>query len=244
MPSPRRLLAAFSTPLLYSVVAGVSLDDFTPRNTGLTADCESAYDQVIPGCIASDFTNGNPNSCSRTCVNGLLNIQRLIQSQCADVIVDDRSLVGLFKLGSGIPILCPNFKVETATLGAPSSTASVITESVIGADTSSTSSAGVQSRTTAGTVATTAPPAPPVHATADASDVFVDPTARASQTASFVYQTKPTATGKSSAKTQKSNKDSGGGSPFDIQATSGDVELLRPTLISLLGALVALTIAI
>ncbi|KAF2397814.1 hypothetical protein EJ06DRAFT_139791 [Trichodelitschia bisporula] len=114
----RHRLAASLLTILPTTHA-VALSDFSPSISTLTGSCSTAYCTPIPGCTARDFAGGS--SCSASCLSGLVQINALIASSCAGIDVGETSIVGLFKLGKGIQVLC-NVAVITTTTGTPKAT--------------------------------------------------------------------------------------------------------------------------
>ena len=117
------------TPL----VTAVSLSDFAPYATNLTAPCQAVYTAQIPGCNANDFTlvssssspgggsggtysNNDKTSCSSGCIQGMVSINSQVWHACSGVPQDNEEIVAAFLGGKGIQDLCPN--VVVTTLGA------------------------------------------------------------------------------------------------------------------------------
>ncbi|ORY14397.1 hypothetical protein BCR34DRAFT_585794 [Clohesyomyces aquaticus] len=193
-----------------SAASSVSLANFTPRIENLPAVCQAAYTRPIAGCTAGDFS-GNNAKCSSACVQGLVDIQKLVTTNCGDVDVPETSIIGVFLLGTGIPILCPGVEVTTIAPSA-SKTEQVKTSAPAPATSteevaSSTVSTAVSSSTFQTSVVSTSAAAAPTFATLQPPP--------ASSRSSSTSSAKSTAT----AASQKSNSESGGGSPFDVVST-------------------------
>lgn len=118
-----------------SLVNAVSLSDFAPYATNLTAPCQAVYTAHIPGCNATDFTlvssssspggsggsggtynNNDKTSCSSGCIQGMVSINSQVWNACSGEPQDNEEIVAAFLSGKGIQDLCPN--VVVTTLGA------------------------------------------------------------------------------------------------------------------------------
>ncbi|EON64123.1 hypothetical protein W97_03353 [Coniosporium apollinis CBS 100218] len=100
----------YPTALLPSLSTAVSLSDFSPRNTNLTPGCASVYTQQITACTPTDFHDLSVSICSTRCLAGVLAIESLVQTACADDDVEADTIIGLFLAGLGIRTVCPQTK--------------------------------------------------------------------------------------------------------------------------------------
>ncbi|OCK85659.1 hypothetical protein K432DRAFT_400047 [Lepidopterella palustris CBS 459.81] len=207
--------------------SAISLSNFTPRVENLPSACEAVYDQTIAGCQASDFaTNAQ---CSKACINGLVAISQAVQSQCKDADVAETSIIGVFLQGQGIPSLCNG--VTVTTVNSPGSTQATSSSQAKNTLPSSSSATSAAAKPSGGIIIDTSS-SPTVSSTLDtststSSQVISSAVSQASSTpanspASTTRVTSSTNSAKASKTTvtQKSNPQSGGGSPFDVQAAS------------------------
>ncbi|OCK90565.1 uncharacterized protein K441DRAFT_236201 [Cenococcum geophilum 1.58] len=216
-------------PLWATAATAISLSNFTPRINDLPSACNTVYTQTIPGCQVSDFSTNA--QCSKACINGLVQISAEVNSQCANADVSETSIIGVFLLGQGIPALC-NIQVTTApattqvkSTAAPSSSAvpssSAAQKSSAGIIMDTSSSPIMSSTLVTSAVASSTPPAvssAPESSTLSSAEVQSSVKASStSATFSLASSTKSAASTKTST-IQKSNPNSGGGSPFDVQA--------------------------
>lgn len=215
-PSLMRI-AIFGLTALTGTTSAVSLASFTPRVNNLPSSCAIVYNTKIDGCQAEDF---QPNAvCSRACVLGLLDITDAVQSGCADVDVGETSIIGVFQNSLGLASLCPNTPVTTIT---PSSSATRTTAQAQ----SSTQAAQSTTATTLRSTTSTATSDQPSSTSTGA--IVLDPSATATSVSppSINTASKPVASPtQGNVNSQLSNADSGGGSPFDVQATGSSTQL-------------------
>jgi hypothetical protein len=148
-PSPMSLSSIVSilaaglfsqTPL----VSAVSLSDFAPYATNLTAPCQAVYTAQIPGCNANDFTlvssssspggsgggtysNNGKTSCSSGCIQGMVSINSQVWDACSGESQDNEEIVAAFLGGKGIQDLCPNVVVTTLGVNNAVQTTSTVT---------------------------------------------------------------------------------------------------------------------
>lgn len=217
----------------------VSLANFIPVVENLPARCQAAYTKQIDGCQAGDFL-GDDASCSEACVNGLVEITHAIADACADVDVPDSSVVGVFLAGYGIQRVCPG--IEVVTIQPASSTQAPARQSSTEApEPSQTSSEEEVDEVTS------TPSSTPTSSGAIAIDTTVPTTFQTSAAApSIAIDTSaspaaPTPT--ESASFSKSNDESGGGSPFDVQAQGSTVVPMRCFIPGFLLGLTAVVFA-
>jgi hypothetical protein len=217
----------------------VSLSDFVPRIESLPSLCLTAYNQVLKGCVAEDF-DASKQRCSADCVQGLVEISQQINNVCSLNDVSETSIIGVFLLGQGIPILCQG--VSVTTIGADSSTtstsktssAAVATSTPVEQSSSATSRGSVAPSSTLATSTANA-----ASSTSSTSSTITEAasTSLAAAQPSFIWSL-PTAQPSQTASSQKSNADSGGGSPFDVVATgSSSQSQIQRLGVSLMGAI-------
>lgn len=219
-----------------SATQSISLSNFTPRIENLPASCQSAYTSPIEGCQASDFTTAD--RCSAQCVQGLIKISNLVAQQCGNVDVPETSIIGVFLLGKGVPSLCPG--VEVTTVG-QSSTQAPPPQTSAQAQTSSAAqppaSSQAQASSSAAASSSSAESAPAQSSAANTPNQSAAPPSSTSvPQITFDTGNAPPAPAQT-ADSQKSNKDSGGGSPFDVQATgaSSQLQLGNYAILAMLG---------
>ncbi|KAF2196718.1 hypothetical protein GQ43DRAFT_426009 [Delitschia confertaspora ATCC 74209] len=200
----------------------VSLSNFVPQVNNLPPNCDRVYSSTIPNCEPNDFEG----QCSKQCISGLASLSKSIIKECAGVDVPETSIVGVFLLGQGVGALCKGAQapVEKST-STPLQMKTTVISTKSASTTERSSSSSAKETETTSPISSTEPSTTP-------APTFQSPTTSqlGMDTASMP---KPSPTSNS----QKSNHDSGGGSPFDIQA--GTASALRshclPTLV-VLGA--------
>ncbi|KAF2654035.1 hypothetical protein K491DRAFT_578124, partial [Lophiostoma macrostomum CBS 122681] len=202
----------------------VSLNSFTPRLDNLPPACDTVYRQQITGCTANDFLT---KQCTTPCINGLIAIQHLVIDNCHDASVSAGSVIGAFRSGSGIPWVCSNVVIsttppDTATqTSAPAQASSSGAPIQSGGSQQSTSRSQTSQAPQSSQAATSAAQSSSASATSASTSstggIAVD-TSVLSTFATSAPGTSTSAKDPQSTNTQKSNQDSGGGSPFDVQA--------------------------
>lgn len=211
-------MSALTMSGVTTLTTAISLANFNPRIENLPSQCQSIYTTPIEGCKAEDFTTAGA-TCSNECVTGLVKIMKKVEVACASVDVPETSIIGIFLLGRGIPTLCPGIEVITIS---PSSARPIATptptptssEEEATTTTEAEATSTEEPETTTETAAVTSTEAPSDTGTATNVQTTFEtstPTPESSATSSAAG---PTATGNR----QLSNADSGGGSPFDVQA--------------------------
>ncbi|KAF2123158.1 hypothetical protein BDV96DRAFT_593606 [Lophiotrema nucula] len=216
----------------------ISLANFVPRIENLPQSCQTVYTTQISGCQASDFpTPDKPDqSCSSSCVNGLVKITQDVANGCQNVNVPDDSIIGVFLLGRGIPSLCPGVEVTTV---APSSTTSQAQQQTsTSAEVTSTSEAASSTTSSGGIAVDTTVPTEAATTLATSAAFTPNQPAAPTSVAQSSSSSSSSAKASSTATSQKSNSDSGGGSPFDVQATGASStlrSLATGTLLGLVG---------
>jgi hypothetical protein len=204
----------------------VSLASFTPRINNINnAQCQSVYTATIAACTPSDFL---PNTrCSAECVKGLFAVGELVKSSCKDVDVGETSIIGVFQNDLGIRALCPGNSLgnqpavtTTTSRAAQTSAAATTTSSLATSVSTSTSAAAASSQSRA------------AQASSSSSlGIVVDPNPTSIAAGSSTGAVQPPASSTKAARptlppnAQLSNADSGGGSPFDVQATGGSSQV-------------------
>lgn len=207
----------------------VSLSSFTPRINNINdSQCQAVYTKIIEGCTPNDFV---PNTrCSSECVKGLFAIGEQVKSECSNVDVGETSIIGVFQNDLGIRALCPGNSLGGST---PSTTSSTRTSTQT--STRATSAAPPASTLTTSTstlTSTSRSQSQAAQSSSTSSQVLVtdpnptsiaggSPTNVAPPPSSSIVGARPT----QPPNAQLSNADSGGGSPFDVQATSDSSQL-------------------
>jgi hypothetical protein len=216
--------------------SAVALSDFTPKTTNLPAQCNQVYCATIPGCTVADFQN---SVCSKSCLAGLVQINALVANNCQSADVEETSIIGLFKLGKAIQVLC-NVAVVTTTTGLGASSIplmSMPTSRSIGTstmvlsstkpvttglmtDSSTTKSATSASIKQSTTLSTTR------QTSSSSSSINKSPPATSQPSQAQSTSASKTSTSPAEAQSIKSgNTRSGGGSPFDNINNSGAASL-------------------
>lgn len=230
MHTTMRSIALSLVFLITGTSATVSLSSFTPRvDIQNNVQCRAAYTTTIKGCQASDFTP--PNRCSQACVQGLQDIGEVIKRVCQNVDVGETSIIGVFQFGIGIASLCPGVDIVTASSAAATTS------------TRTTQGQSTQTTTTRATTSSSVPPpawslatnslatstgsssaSQTTQSSASSSstqglNVDPDPTSIAGVSPTGAVQPPASSTAAAPPNSQQfSNGDSGGGSPFDVQA--------------------------
>ncbi|KAJ4305668.1 hypothetical protein N0V90_001199 [Kalmusia sp. IMI 367209] len=220
----------------------VSLSRFTPRIENLPASCLVAYNAPIEGCTKDDFPKNrdeNINNCSADCVNGLLKIVELVNQNCMTVRVPADSIIGVALLGNLLPQLCGKIVVVTeqpSSTQAPalqtsstSSEASTTQEAQSSSAQQAQSSSSSQTTESASSASTTS-----AANTPNQSIELAPPNASGGLT---LDTASPPPVPSQTAIGQKSNPDSGGGSPFDVQfaSTTSRLWIGSSTMTAILG---------
>jgi hypothetical protein len=219
----------------------VALSDFVPRIDSLPSQCLAVYNQVLKGCVADDF-DAAKQRCSANCVQALVEISQQINNVCSLDDVSETSIIGVFLLGQGIPILCQG--VSVTTIGGDPSTTSTSTTSSIAVATSTqvVQSSSATSRASVAPSSTLATSATNAASSTSSTITEVAATSSAAAQPSFIWSL-PTARPSQTASSQKSNSDSGGGSPFDVVATGSSSQSQTQRLgVGLIGAILGLAV--
>ncbi|KAF2796370.1 hypothetical protein K505DRAFT_335280 [Melanomma pulvis-pyrius CBS 109.77] len=240
----RLLMASLLLTRAIAATSSVALSDFIPAIESLPQPCATVYNQVITGCVAADF-DASKQRCSAACVSGLVAISQAVSRSCSLDDVSETSIIGVFLQGKGIPILCQG--VSVTTIGAASSSTSTTTSSSSKAQATSSqdaasNSAGASSSSAPSSLVTSA-------ANSDATTLApAAPTTPAASQPSFIWSLpadSSTAAPAQTASSQKSNSDSGGGSPFDVVATgSSPQSSMQHFSASILGALLGMLLLV
>ncbi|TID18496.1 hypothetical protein E6O75_ATG06572 [Venturia nashicola] len=241
-PKPRRIVVGL---LSFSAQASaVALSDFTPKATNLPAQCNTVYSEAIPGCTFDDFQKA---VCSKACLAGLVEVNALVANNCQAADVAETSIVGLFKLGKAIQVLC-NVAVVTTTTGLGVSTTIPLmpmpmptTQSILSTQTtllSTTLATTTSASSSSDTTSAPPPPSQPAPSTKQSTTLATTQPASTPPTSSIISTPPPpTAAATSQAKSTSASKtstspaeaesirsgntNSGGGSPFDNINNSG-----------------------
>jgi hypothetical protein len=240
-----RSIALSFAILVTGASATVSLSSFTPRVDFIeNARCQAAYTSTIKGCVASDFQS--PNRCSSACVQGLVDIGALIQRVCVGVDVGETSIIGVFQFGIGIASLCPGVEVVTITTKSQAQTTATSRTGTSSVAPPSWSLATTPPSSTSTTAAASSSQAQSTLSSMTSSQAIVtdpSPTSLPGGSATGTVQ-QPVATSTAARpatpNAQLSNADSGGGSPFDVQAVgaSSQLQVIGSTAAALLGTAV------
>ncbi|KAF9739772.1 hypothetical protein PMIN06_007157 [Paraphaeosphaeria minitans] len=202
-------------------IEAVSLSKFVPRIENLPQSCQVAYNTSIQGCTRADFPkerNEAINNCSNDCVQGLIKIVQLVNQQCSTVRVPADSIIGVALSGDLLPKLCGNIVVVTSgqqtyalstsatSMTSTTSTAASTTRQMQSSSTQATDSAQSTQSTPSSTAASSVASSPRQS---------IQPPSSTQQGIAIDTATPPPAPSQT-AIGQKSNPDSGGGSPFDV----------------------------
>jgi hypothetical protein len=197
-------------------VESVSLSKFVPRIENLPQTCQVAYNTSIQGCTRADFPkerNENVNNCSGDCVQGLIKIAQLVNQQCSTVRVPAGSIIGVALSGDLLPKLCGGIVVVTS--GQQTSTYGTLATSSTSTEASTTRQA--QSSSSQATKSAQSTPSSTVASSAVTSpDQSIQLPPSSTQQGIAVDTNTPPPAPTQTAIGQKSNPDSGGGSPFDV----------------------------
>ncbi|KAE9977970.1 hypothetical protein EG328_001763 [Venturia inaequalis] len=233
---PRRTVVGLLS--LSGQASAVALSDFTPKATNLPAQCNTIYTQEIPGCTFDDFQKA---VCSKACLEGLVEMNALVSNNCQAADVAETSIVGLFKIGKAIQVLC-NVAVVTTTTGlglsttiplmsmptsqSISSTQTTLLSTTKATTTSATSLTATSSATPAPstkqstTSSTTTQPAP-TPPTSSIVSTPPPPTTAVTSPAESSPASKTSTSPAEAESIRSGNTNSGGGSPFDNINNSG-----------------------
>jgi hypothetical protein len=229
--SKNKRLAVFSLLPWAAVANSVSLSDFTPKITSLSSQCQAVYTTTIPGCKVSDFTN-SAHTCSTSCLNGLVQINALVNQNCADDDVEETSIIGLFLLGQAIQLLC-SVAVVTTTTGSTEATTkatstSTNTNSLFTTYSSTMTMSTAPSNTALSSVSTTSifsqTLLPTTRPQPSASNGMIgnthiapspSPSITSTSTSTSLKVTPPLESTAAEESQRSGNVGSGGGSPFD-----------------------------
>ena len=206
-------------------VESVSLSKFVPRIDFLPQTCEVAYNTPIQGCTRADFPkdrNESINNCSDDCVQGLIKIVQLVNQQCSTVKVPADSIIGVALAGNLLPKLCGNIKVVTT--GQQTSTQGSLPTSSTSTEASTTqqaqSSSAQASDSAQSTPSSTVPSSTAISSAASSPDQSTSLPPSTTQQGITIDTGTPPPAPSQTAIGQKSNPDSGGGSPFDVTLSS------------------------
>ncbi|QDS75905.1 hypothetical protein FKW77_002649 [Venturia effusa] len=240
---PRTVVGLLS---LSAQASAVALSDFTPKATNLPPQCNAIYSAAIPGCTFDDFQKA---MCSQACLAGLVQVNAQVANNCQAADVEETSIIGLFKLGKAIQLLC-NVAVVTTTTGLrPGTTIPMMpmpmpTTQSIQSPTPATSLLSTAKPTTSAsspnntgsatpspsakestTLSTT--PAVPTPLTSSINSAPPPPTAAATSQAKSTSASKTSTSPAELESIRSGNTNSGGGSPFDNINNSGAVSLIN-----------------
>lgn len=251
--------------ILTAAVAAQSISlngNFQRIDFDIGQQCRAAYNSPIPDCSAADFQNNSP--CSDACILSLKKLQVTLNTVCG-VRVDGRTLLGNAFQGKLVQALCntavastsaeastiapvlSKSTLEAATTEEAATTAPVLSKSTSEAakTTSSARSSSARSETTSSDISSSTT-ATSLHLGIGDSDPTPTSTVAVIATATVVpsstsFNQVAQPTGLSRQQHQiDANRDSGGGSPFDIVAvdrSSGATQSFSSSMSLLMGLL-------
>ncbi|KAK3340364.1 hypothetical protein B0H65DRAFT_256769 [Neurospora tetraspora] len=102
---PLQWLALFIMVLI-TASAAITLDDIQPiTSLSISRNCLLTYRRPLQGCDSDDF---NGNKCSRSCAQGVLRIEDLLQLSCPDDTAPANSLLAMALGDQLLDFLCPD----------------------------------------------------------------------------------------------------------------------------------------
>ncbi|KAJ4351650.1 uncharacterized protein N0V89_006993 [Didymosphaeria variabile] len=227
-------------------IESVSLSKFVPRIEGLSQTCQVAYNTSIQGCTRADFPKNRDdsiNNCSNDCVQGLIKIVQLVDQQCSTVVVPADSIIGVALSGNLLPKLCGNIVVVTS--GQQTSTQGSLQTSSTSAEASTTQQAQSSSAQATNSAQSTQSDTAASSA-ASSSNQSTQPRPSSTQQGIAIDTGTPPPAPSETAIGQKSNPDSGGGSPFDVtfsgSSSSSRVRLSGFTMTTMFGVFACLVL--
>lgn len=223
-----------------ATTSAVQLANFQPIRIE-NAQCRAAYTTNIEGCQSSDFDPKATAKCSEACVAGLKKIGEVVKRVCRDVDVGETSIIGVFQNGIGVAALCP----VIATPSPPASSARPQTSAQPPSSRPASSAATPSSALETVTSSTISASSEATQSSSTSSGILVDPNPTSISVGSptnlapsLASSTAAAAPSRAPNNAQLSNADSGGGSPFDVVASTGASSQLRAfdlTMATLLG---------
>ncbi|KAK3401265.1 hypothetical protein B0T20DRAFT_406461 [Sordaria brevicollis] len=91
---------------IITITAAITLDDIQPiTSLSISRNCLLTYRTPLLGCDTNDF---NGDRCSRSCSQGVLRIENLLQLSCPDDTAPDDSLLGMALGDQLLDHLCPD----------------------------------------------------------------------------------------------------------------------------------------
>ncbi|KAI1457120.1 hypothetical protein F4805DRAFT_201478 [Annulohypoxylon moriforme] len=235
----RRLLRYVSLLTITSTSSALNLSQFQVITSNqIPKSCIKAYSSDIEGCTRNDFTDGR--QCSSSCVQGLEQVQDVIDKACQDLNVSAKSLLGIVLSGDLVDTLCPGFDTTTVTKTVqPSTTIPGFTTinpapAITSVDSSKTSSATSRKTTptsepTTIVQSTTDQETPPPSTTSDSSSTLSSSSTNTTPTQNTAQSAVTSAAQTTSSDDSSDDTDPtlGGGSPFD-QPVESSGTALRP----------------
>jgi hypothetical protein len=194
------------------------------------AQCRAAYTSTIEGCQASDFEPKATARCTEACVAGLKKIGEVVKRACKDVDVGETSIIGVFQNDIGVKALCPQIAAPApAVSSAPPPPPPPASSAKPPAQTSAQASSSRSEAPPPTTLVTSSPTEAAQSSSSSSSQgIVVDPSPTSIAVAPATSIAPPPASSTPSRpNAQLSNADSGGGSPFDVQVTTGASSQLR-----------------
>ncbi|KAK3494602.1 uncharacterized protein B0T23DRAFT_112966 [Neurospora hispaniola] len=92
--------------MILTVSAAITLDDIQPiTSLSVSRNCLLTYRKPLQGCNSDDFDG---NDCSRSCAQGVLRIEDLLQLSCRDDTAPTNSLLAMALGDQLLDFLCPD----------------------------------------------------------------------------------------------------------------------------------------
>lgn len=263
-PRPATLLQWLALlAMALPVTAAITLDDIEPiTSLSISRNCLLTYRIPLQGCGADDF---NGHKCSRSCAQGVLRIEDLLQLSCPDDTAPADSLLGMALGDQLLDHLCPDepqtveptsfttFESEGTTLTLTSVQPERATTSKAWAIASATMSTSTQELSSKSSTAAEGPvpteggkgptaPEPTVTSKIESVYTTTMPLPTTTESSLLVTSDAVTETTVTSTQTVLANRPirGGGGSPFDLPAgvrSSGQQRLSMSGLGAAFGTL-------
>ncbi|KAI5238838.1 hypothetical protein E4T47_08278 [Aureobasidium subglaciale] len=217
--------------LTLKLASAVTLNDFTPRVSGLTGACEAIYTADIDGCTGDDFAQ--KAGCSTSCISALIAVSQKVNAACHSQARGSSNIITAFLDDSGVSKLCPNAVQDAAqySTSIPIGSSTMILTTVpsintqLMTDTSSEMTSIVISTATIQPLPDTSSSTDEAVFTGLTSTITGTSLAFATTTPSSVIEATmhPTLSSRSTQAAQHTQKEtSSGGSPFDTSAAHRD----------------------
>ncbi|TQS36544.1 hypothetical protein Golomagni_03001 [Golovinomyces magnicellulatus] len=102
----------FLAALLFPTTYAVSLSNFERISPSVPTRCQEEYNNEIPFCLRTDFTN----ICSPHCITGLYAKAEDVSSACENFPATGNSLLGVVLSGGMVHALCPQPKSKMSKI--------------------------------------------------------------------------------------------------------------------------------